>query len=272
MNIPKSRRFLDIAIDKLGDKYGDPMRIRRVLASTIVAQMLPGGVVKGGSALKLRYGNVMTRFTKDVDAARDVDSIAYIEAFRTRLAQGWNGFTGRIVEQDPPHPEGVPECYVMEPFAVKLDYLTKPWLTVDFELGHNEIGDADVYEEALSEDIVRAFEELGFPAPDPVRLMTVEYQLAQKIHASTEPGNDRVRDLVDLQVMVANSTVDYAKLNELCKRIFAYRKRHKWPARFVVGEDWSTMYVEAKGNLSVLPTVEAAIDWANALIVKIDKG
>lgn len=43
---------------------------------------------------------------------------------------------------------------------------------------------------------------------------------------------------------------------------------------FVVffGEDWSTMYVEAKGNLSVLPTVEAAIDWANALIVKIDKG
>jgi len=23
---PKSRRFLDLAIDKLGDKYGDPMR------------------------------------------------------------------------------------------------------------------------------------------------------------------------------------------------------------------------------------------------------
>lgn len=33
MSAPKSRRFLDIAIDKLGDKYGDPMRIRRAIAS-----------------------------------------------------------------------------------------------------------------------------------------------------------------------------------------------------------------------------------------------
>lgn len=271
MSVPKSRRFLDIAIDKLGDKYGDPMRIRRALASTVVAQMLPGGVVKGGSALKLRYGNAMTRFTKDVDAARDVDSIAYLEAFRTRLAQGWNGFTGRIVELEPPHPEGVPECYVMEPFAVKLDYLTKPWLTVVFELGDNEIGDADIYEEVLSEDIVQAFVELGFPAPSPVRLMTVEYQLAQKIHASTEPGNDRARDLVDLQVIVANSAVDYTKLNNLCRRIFSYRKRHQWPARFAVGEDWDTKYIEAKGDLPVLSNVEAAVDWANELIAKIDK-
>lgn len=36
MNIPKSRRFLDIAIDKLGDKYGDPMRIRRVFWRRLV--------------------------------------------------------------------------------------------------------------------------------------------------------------------------------------------------------------------------------------------
>lgn len=269
MSAPKSRRFLDIAIDKLGDKYGDPMRIRRAIASTVVAQMLPGGVIKGGSALKLRYGNKMTRFTKDVDAARDMDSLAYIEAFRTRLAAGWNGFTGRIVPQEPPHPEGVPECYIMEPFAVKLDYLTKPWLTVDFELGHNEIGDADVCDETLSEDIVKAFEELGFPKPTPVRLMTVEYQLAQKIHAATEPGNDRARDLVDIQVMVENSAVDYDKLKKLCERIFSYRKRHTWPARFFVGANWPEMYSEARGDIPALPTVEEAIAWANDFIDKI---
>ena len=38
MTAPKSRRFLDIAIDKLGDKYGDPMRIRRAMASALLAK------------------------------------------------------------------------------------------------------------------------------------------------------------------------------------------------------------------------------------------
>lgn len=269
MNPPKSRRFLDIAIDKLGDKYGDPMRLRRALASAIVAQMLPGGVVKGGSALKLRYGDRATRFTKDVDAARDVESTAFIEAFRTKLAEGWQGFTGRIVPMKPAHPKDVPECYVMEPFAIKLDYLTKPWLTVDFELGHNEIGDADEYDESLSSDIVKVFVELGFSEPRPVRLMTLEYQLAQKIHAASEPGSDRVRDLVDLQVIVANSQIDYQKVRRLCERTFAYRKRHAWPPTFVGGSDWATMYAEARGDISVCASVEEAIEWVNKLIRKI---
>ena len=47
MTPPKSRRLLDMAIDRLGDKYGDPMRIRRAMASVVVAQMMPSGVVKG---------------------------------------------------------------------------------------------------------------------------------------------------------------------------------------------------------------------------------
>jgi hypothetical protein len=37
MTPPKSRRLLDMAIDRLGDKYGDPMRIRRAMASVVVA-------------------------------------------------------------------------------------------------------------------------------------------------------------------------------------------------------------------------------------------
>ena len=34
----------------------DPVRLSRAMANVIVAQMLPDGVVKGGSSLLFRYG------------------------------------------------------------------------------------------------------------------------------------------------------------------------------------------------------------------------
>lgn len=58
MKAPNSRGNLDIAIRRrygLGDEY---MRARTVMANAIVGQMLPGGAVKGGSAIKLRRSSV----------------------------------------------------------------------------------------------------------------------------------------------------------------------------------------------------------------------
>jgi hypothetical protein len=54
----------------------------------------------------------------------------------------------------PPKPAGIPASYVIKPFAVKLDYEGRPWCTVPFELGHNEIGDADDPEFALAPSII----------------------------------------------------------------------------------------------------------------------
>jgi len=44
-------------------------RLRRALANTVVGQMLPPGVVKGGTAMKVRVGEAGSRFTPDLDAA-----------------------------------------------------------------------------------------------------------------------------------------------------------------------------------------------------------
>jgi hypothetical protein len=40
----------------------------------------------------------------------------------------------------------------MQPFDVKIDYRGTPWCTVKFELGHNEIGDAEGPEHHLAAD------------------------------------------------------------------------------------------------------------------------
>lgn len=61
---PNSGRNLDIAIERMVEGRGDPLRTRAALAAAIVAQMLPGGVVKGRSALKLRFVDAPTRLTR----------------------------------------------------------------------------------------------------------------------------------------------------------------------------------------------------------------
>ena len=165
----------------------------------------------------------------------------------------------------------VPETYVMQPFEVKLAYKGQPWLTVSFELGANELGDADDADMEYAADVDKYFTELGFPAPAPVPLMTLTHQIAQKLHGLTEPGSDRVRDLVDLQIIVVNSKPDLHKTHEICKRLFSYRKRHAWPPQVIKGDDWERLYMNAKEQLPVLSTVEEAIDWANDLIMRINE-
>lgn len=198
---PNSRRNLDEAIRRVAGPDAEYVKAKTIIANTIVGQMLPDGVVKGGSALKLRFGDTGTRFTADLDVARKSALNEYVEKLEKNLAEGWSGFTGRLVERKPAQPEGVPPHYVMQPFDIKLSYLGKSWLTVTLEVGHDEIGDADKAEMRLAPDVAKLFEEIGLPQPGPVPLMPLHYQVAQKLHALTEPGSKRAHDLVDLQII-----------------------------------------------------------------------
>ena len=86
---PNSRRNLDIAIDRLCASTGDePGRVKRLLATAIVGQMLPDGAAKGGNALKIRFGKDATRFSRDLDTARasSLDDPPPRKAFRPRTS------------------------------------------------------------------------------------------------------------------------------------------------------------------------------------------
>ena len=71
----------------------DAVRLSRQLANVIVGQMLPDGVIKGGSSLMFRYGSRLTRYTRDVDTARVMEHGEYVDRLQRALAAGWNGFT-----------------------------------------------------------------------------------------------------------------------------------------------------------------------------------
>ena len=221
MKRPNSAANLIKAIKRYCGVNQDDIRLARAMADVIVGQMLPDGVVKGGSSLMFRYGGAATRYTKDVDTARSVELEAYLESLRLKLAEGWNGFTGKIVDVEPPSPPNVPKPYLMMPYDIKLQYLGKSWMTVRIEVGHNEIGDADAFETMLPDDIAAAFVDLGFPKPNEIPVMKLSYQVAQKLHAVSGINSDRAHDLIDLQLIDKYSILDLVDVRSKCERLFA---------------------------------------------------
>lgn len=267
-NAPVSVRSLEQRIRNLEGTEGLAVRRRVAMALVVVGQMLPEGAIKGGSAMALRYGR-RTRFTQDLDAARVQSLTKFRSDFEDSLAAGWTGFTGRLVERPAPRPAAVPSAYVMQPFDVKLEYRGRPWCTVKFELGHNELGDADEPEYQLSDDLAQLFTEVGLEVPDPVPVMRTDHQIAQKLHALSSPGSERARDLVDLQLLEKNEALNLTQVAETCVRLFDYRRQQTWPPTIEIGNQWDTLYLEAAEDIDVLSTVEEAVTWANELIQRI---
>jgi len=242
------------------------------MANTIIGQLLPDGAVKGGSSLKLRYGDKCTRFTTDLDAARAGELDTYVARLEVALEKGWNGFTGRVLPKEPAKPKSVPGEYIMLPFDIKLEYKNAAWLTVRFELGHDEVGDTDDPDYSISSDIIDVFKQLGFPAPEPIALMPIPHQIAQKLHAVSAANSERAHDLIDLQLIIKHEDVDYAKTRDTCQRLFKSRKQQPWPPTIIKGENWAVLYNDQLRNLDVLKTVDEAVIWVNELILRINTG
>lgn len=106
----------------------------------------------------------------------------------------------------------------------------------------------------------------------------MRYQIAQKIHACTDPldgqrDNDRARDLIDLQLLAL--VVDdgqLASIRAASVEIFRCRKRHEWPPTVRIWRAWPTLYTAAASTLgdAVIPDVEQAADWLRTFIEAID--
>ena len=201
-NAPNSKSNLDRALQRFAGDFARANDLRGQMANAIVAQMIGEGVVKGGSGLRFRYGEKLTRVTMDLDTAWKTDLDAFLKLLNERLAAGWNGFSGEVRVLAPAKPRGIPFDYVMQPCDVKLKYLGIPWFTVQLEVGHNEIGDAnecDMVE--LPTELLNLFAFLALPKPSPIPAMRLEYQIAQKLHGASAPSSKRAHDLIDLQLI-----------------------------------------------------------------------
>jgi hypothetical protein len=273
MNEKELRRRIDAAAAR---RSVAPGRLHYTVASTVALQMAPAGAAKGGGGVRQRVDERAARLTKDLDFVRpsQMSLDEFVDAFADRLEAGWADFTGILKAERKATPESVPDEYVMDPFRISLRYRGKSYRAVAFELGHSEIGGGDRPVERLGTDIAEIFAEVGLPEPMPVRVMTAEDQIVQKIHACTCPNvdgrpNERAHDLVDIQILAAVEDLDYAAIANLGARLFAYRRHHSWPPKVTVHEGWERLYAESCADLvnsPVLDDVNEAAEFVRQII------
>jgi len=179
-------------------------------------------------------------------------------------------FTGTLKAEKSKRPDDVPVEYVMDRFSIKLRYLGQPYCSVMLELVHAEIDSTEAAVERLGTDINAIFEEIGLPKPAPVRVISAEHQIVQKLHACTgEAASGRAHDLIDIQILAAIEDIDHAEIGRTGRRLFAYRQRHQWPPVVRPFDGWADLYAAAINDLeneSVLPSLHDAIDFVNRLI------
>jgi len=270
---PHNEHELELALTRLAGSNIAAVEYRDIMAGVILGQMLPSGtVVKGGMSMRLRFGPGNSRVTVDFDTARNSELDDYIKALRTLLEVGWADFTGEVLLRRQSSPAGVPFEYVMQPLEIKLAYRRHPWCAVRLEVSHNELGDADTIEtRELPQQIRDIFAALNFPEPKPIPLMTIPYQIAQKLHGVSQSGSSRVRDLIDLQLIADNEDIDFPKTAEICRRLFKYRRMQSWPPTVAKADAWDSIYANQRGGLPVASSCDEAITFVNELISKIDR-
>lgn len=269
-------------------KSGIPASRAQVMLCTLtVSQMLPDAVaVKGGMGVKLRLGERGTRATSDLDASTRIRGEEFEQAFRERLARGWGTVPPSKGElrRDPEAPDRVaftatvrarrrhdpglarPQ-YVIHPYRVSISFLGHAWAGLDVEVSDPEIEPHPYTTRRIDGEVLRFSSYFGFGDLQPVELVDVDYQIAQKLHAVTDPGYVRAHDLVDLQLLW-DAGPDLLLLCELCVRTFAWRGQQAWPPLPLRPmEGWELAYSDARtetvvdGQTAVLPDVASARAW-----------
>ena len=258
-------------------------RVQRYVGVAVTVEILgtltddvgPRFLVTGGSALELRLGLSRSRTSKDLDGVFRGDFDDFFTASQVALRSGWAGFTGRATEPEEILVPGMP----VRPrrFLVKLEYHGKPFVTVPVEVAPDEAGLAAEHDPVKPVEL-DGLTALGLPRPDPAPCITIRWQLAQKLHACTDPldgstANDRARDLPDILILAALITDDHLRaVREACHAVFTARAGHPWPPVLVIQPHWPALYTAAIVGLEDIPdTVEEAAEAVRVLIRRVDQ-
>ncbi len=283
MTTPRDRPARDVRglqrwISRWSDASSETQaRIQRRIALVAVAAMLdsardPGGeplfVVKGGSALELRYES-QARATRDIDLEFTGTLDEIHDAVAACVDTGWSGFSGRVLD---PQPLSIPWGSVAgQRLTVRLTYLGRPFASIPLEVVTKRSSEVE-YVHSLRLDSV------GLPSPGPIPCLSLPYQVAEKLHACTDPldgerANDRVSDLMDLILIEELSPeLDLSNTKRACVAVFTDRSTHPWPpvvsSSPQLGQLWSALVADTGFSISSLTD---AAERVNSLIAAIDR-
>ncbi|HEX4725763.1 MAG TPA: nucleotidyl transferase AbiEii/AbiGii toxin family protein [Pseudonocardiaceae bacterium] len=225
-------------------------------------------VLKGGLALEFRLNN-LCRATKDLDIAI-TDGLTDGDDVRDEL------FDALADDRDGDHfvfAVGQPQQLAADqggrsgwrfPVDVRLAGKTFANVRLDVVARASEIAGAV---EPLTFRSALAF--AGYPASVTVPAIDVNQHAAEKLHALTGDygarPNTRVKDLVDLVLLIEHDLIEPSLVAERLRSVFLARATHDIPVRL---PDWPAAWRAEYGSLVASLGVEAAtLDTATAIVV-----
>ncbi|MDR0435460.1 MAG: nucleotidyl transferase AbiEii/AbiGii toxin family protein [Propionibacteriaceae bacterium] len=266
-------------------------RIGWMVASTVVIAALqraqaddqqPLFLVKGGLYLELQLG-VKARTTKDVDTLFRGTAKEFEDAVDQVLVEPWGPFTlqrtrlERVVK--------APRLIKPYRFDVTLVVRGKTWRRVQVEVSFPEGGICS-QTVPLPAPPVSYF---GLDTPDQIVAIAMDYQVAQKMHAASDPDippdiiNDRVRDIVDLVLIKRHFYRDDpipASLRTACLDVFNARAEEAvavdkpprgWPPLFASNSAWEKAYPKLAAEVGLTLALEEAIAFVQEWVAQIDQ-
>jgi hypothetical protein len=221
------------------------------LAEATATGVIPLFFIKGGVAIELRLG-LRARATRDIDIGLCAHPRELIPIFDAALDVGFGDFRLRRKSEIAEHGNDV---YGLE---VSIEYLGRPWATVDVDLGS---ATADAQTESVPPI---ALQDLGLRAARAVPCLALPEQIAQKLHALTEPAprgrpNPRARDVLDILLLIERLDLDPTSIRVACEHIFAQRATHDWPIdAFAFPAEWNRI-IEALALEVGYDTIDSTI-------------
>jgi Nucleotidyl transferase AbiEii toxin, Type IV TA system len=233
------RRALEDRLQDIAKKEAvDLQRIRRQVAfDRLLARLFADGqpsklpwALKGGYAMELRMR--FARTTKDIDLtlrvaeSGDRAGHALLQRLQEPAAVDVGDFFVYTVGEPIADLDAAPYGGARFPVEARVDGRT-------FVKFHLDVGIGDAVIEPLEVIDARDWLEFaGVPSPS-IYMIPREQQFAEKLHAYTlpRPGavNSRVRDLVDMVLLIKSNTLAQDKTSDALRVTFDRRQTHSLP-------------------------------------------
>ncbi|WP_139418010.1 nucleotidyl transferase AbiEii/AbiGii toxin family protein [Agromyces laixinhei] len=287
---PASARVLEQWVRQASVALGtSAARTGWILASTIVVAALqralgqdqqPLFLLKGGVYLERRLG-ASARATRDVDTLFRGSVDEFVLALDEVLAQPWGPVT---LSRTPIQTINAPRIVKPRRFDVLLALRGITWRRVQVEVAFDD-GQIREHSDRIAAPSTDFF---GIQTPDALVGIAMAYQVAQKLHACTDPHepptfvNDRVRDLVDLLSIkhayyptpgsldvVRKAAIDVFQARAV-EATQIGRHPRSWPPTIVTNPLWANTFETPAEQAGVSSTLDELIIELNEWITAID--
>jgi hypothetical protein len=269
------RVALESRLKTMGQTEGiDLQRLRRQvsfdrLLARFFSEQNPPWLLKGGYAMELRIRTART--TKDVDLSLPADSAPgrkgrILELLQSSAAEDLNDFFVFTIGQQLMGLDAAPEGGARYPVTASLAgrIFTKFHLDVG-------IGDAAIQ----PTESLEGRDWLGFAGINQAKFVAIskEQQFAEKLHVYTLPRlqgtNSRVKDLVDMALLLRLETLDKERLKDAIRTTFLLRNTHEFPAHLPnPPEAWEIPYKSLAAECNLEWSLEKTVDMLRAYIAR----